>query len=223
VRYRIVGRVVIPSVVDPAAVADGALMTGAGLGRLENAGNLSAGVAPVVHFRPGGDRAAAEREIERMPGVGRPGNGILAAHPPLEVRRVEQLDRLPLFLALFLVVIGAVAVGHLLVTSVQRRRHDFAVLKSLGFCRSQTYRTVFVQATTVALVGIVIGLVVGTALGALVWRAAAGRVGVLAEVEISGIALTLIGLATVLLANLVAAIPARTAARTPVAVALRTD
>jgi hypothetical protein len=223
VRYRIVGRVVIPSVVDPAAVADGALMTGAGLGRLENAGNLSAGVAPVVHFRPGGDRAAAEREIERMPGVGRPGNGILAAHPPLEVRRVEQLDRLPLFLALFLVVIGAIAVGHLLVTTLQRRRHDFAVLKSLGFCRSQTYRTVFVQATTVALVGIVIGLVVGTALGALVWRAAAGRVGVLAEVEISGIALTLIGLATVLLANLVAAIPARTAARTPVAVALRTD
>lgn len=222
-QYTIVGRVVVPSVVDPQAVADGAIMTGPGLARLENADNLSSNIAPVVRFRAGVDRAKAERELDALPGIGRPDHGFVPVATPLEVRRVEQLDRLPFALAIFLTVLGAIAVGHLLVTSVQRRRRDFAVLKSLGFGRAQTYRTVCVQATTVALVGIVIGLVVGAALGAFVWRAAAGRVGVLGEVEVPGLLLVGIAMVTVVLANLIAAVPARTAARTPVAVTLRAD
>jgi FtsX-like permease family len=221
--YRVVGRVVVPTVSDPQALADGAIMTGAGLARLANGDSLNSSIAPVVRFRAGVDRGKAERELETLPGIGRPGNGFVPVATPLEVRRVEQLDRLPIALAIFLTVLGAVAVGHLLVTSVQRRQRDFAVLKSLGFGRAQTYRTVCIQATTVALVGVGIGLLVGAALGAFVWRAAAGRVGVLGEVEVPGLALVGIALATVVLANLIAAIPARAAARTPVAVTLRAD
>jgi putative ABC transport system permease protein len=224
VEYRIVGRVVVPTLVDPQAVADGAVFTGAGLLRLETPDSVSAGVAPVVRFRGGVDVARAGQEIDRLPGVGRPGGpGLIPPPVPLEVERVQQIDRVPLALAAFLTILGAVAVGHLLVTSVQRRQRDFAILKSIGFGRRQLYATVAVQATTVAVVGVVVGLVAGVAAGSVLWRGAADRVGVLAQVEIPVLALALIALATVVIANVVAAFPARRAARTQAAVVLRTD
>jgi FtsX-like permease family len=223
-RYRVVGRVVIPSLVDPQAVADGAVFTGDGLARLEEPQNVSVSVAPVIHFRPGVDRGAAARRIDALPGVGRSGGPGLTRTPvPLEVDRLQQVDRIPLALALFLLVLGALAVGYLLVTSVHRRARDFAVLKVLGFRRRQTYAAVCVQATTVAVVGLVVGLVLGVALGAVLWRAATGRVGVLGVVEFPIPTLALVALGTIVLSNLIAAVPARTAARTPVAVTLHAD
>jgi ABC-type lipoprotein release transport system permease subunit len=59
--------------------------------------------------------------------------------------------------------------------------------------------------------------------GAFLWRAAADRVGVLPEVQIPFLALGGIALVTVVIVNVVAAFPARTAARTQVAVVLRSD
>lgn len=224
VKYRIVGRVVVPSLDDPQAVADGAVFTGPGLLRLENPENVSASVVPVVRFRPDVDVARAGREIDRLPGVGRPGGpGLLPPRVPLEVERVQQIERVPFALGLFLTILGTVAVGHLLVTSVQRRRRDFAVLKSLGFRRSQLYGTICAQATTVASVGLAVGLITGVAAGTFLWRAAAERVGVLSEVHIPVLALAAIALVTVVIVNVVAAFPARTAARTQAAVVLRSD
>jgi hypothetical protein len=215
---------VIPSLVDPQAVADGAVFTGDGLARLEEPRNVSVSVAPVVRFRPGVDREAATRRIDALRGVGRAGSPGLTRTPvPLEVDRLQQVDRIPFALALFLLVLGALAVGYLLVTSVHRRARDFAVLKALGFRRRQTYATVCVQATTVAVVGLVVGLVLGVALGAILWRAATGRVGVLGVVDFPLPTLALVAVGTIALANLIAAIPARTAARTPVAVTLQAD
>jgi hypothetical protein len=223
-RYRVVGRVVIPSLVDPQALADGAVFTGDGLAQLEEPENVSVSVAPVVRFRPGADQAAVVRRIDALPGVGRDGSpGLARTAVPLEVERLEQVDRIPLALAAFLIVLGALAVGHLLVTSVHRRARDFAVLKALGFRRGQTYATVCAQATTVAVVGVIIGLVLGVALGAVFWRAAAAQVGVVGDVAFPIPALVLVALGTVVVANLIAAVPARTAARTPVDVTLRAD
>jgi hypothetical protein len=222
--YRIVGRVVVPSLVDPEAVADGAVFTGAGLARLENRDNLSASAVPVVRFRSGADATRAGEQIDRLPGVGRDGGpGLIRTRVPLEVERLHQINRVPFALAVFLTILGAVAVGHLLVTSVQRRRRDFAVLKSLGVGRSQLYGTVCAQATTVAVIGLAVGLITGVAAGTLLWRAAADRVGILPEVEIPYLTLGAIALVTVVLVNVVAAFPARTAARTQAAVVLRRD
>ncbi len=123
----------------------------------------------------------------------------------------------------FLAILGAGAVGLLLVTSVQRRRRDFAVLRSLGFRRSQLYATVWVQATTVACTGLVLGLVVGTAAGSVLWVMAAASVGLLPEVDVPAAALAVIVLATLVTANGVAAFPARAAARERPAGALRSE
>jgi putative ABC transport system permease protein len=215
---------VIPTLIDPQALADGAVFTGDGLALLEEPNNVSVSVAPVIRFRTRADRAAATGRIDALPGVGRDGGpGLVRSEVPLEVERLEQVDRIPLALAAFLIVLGAIAIGHLLVTSVHRRARDFAVLKAIGFRRRQTYGTVFAQATTVAAVGVIVGLTVGVAAGSVIWRAAASRIGVLAEVDFPLPALVLVALGTIVLANVVAAFPAYSAARTPAAVVLRRD
>lgn len=105
--YRIVGRIVVPSLTEPQAVADGAVFTGSGLVRLETRENVSASAAPVVRFRSGVDQARAAQQIDRLPGVGRPGNaGLLRPRVPLEVDRLQQVDRVPFALAVFLTILG---------------------------------------------------------------------------------------------------------------------
>jgi hypothetical protein len=98
------------------------------------------------------------------------------------VARLEQVDRIPTVLALLLAVLGALAVGHLLMASARRRRRDLAVLKTLGFTRRQVMTTVVWQAVTVAAFGIVVGAAFGIAAGSWLWRTTAEDVGVVADV-----------------------------------------
>jgi ABC-type antimicrobial peptide transport system permease subunit len=53
------------------------------------------------------------------------------------------------------------------------------LLKALGFVRRQVALFVSWQTTTVALVGVIVGLPIGTAVGRLVWRGLGGNIGVL--------------------------------------------
>jgi hypothetical protein len=222
--FRIVGRVAVPALSDPQAVADGAVFTGAGLERLVSGDDTSTSAELLVRFRPGADKVAAAARIRKLPGIGgfdQP--GVVAVAAPLEVERLDQIDRMPLVLGTFLAVVGAIAVGHLLVTSVRRRRRDFAVLKSIGFTRRQVLATVSWQATTVAVAGLLVGLVLGIVFGSLMWRAVADRVGVLPAVAIPAGVLAGVAVATIVVVNVIAAVPARSAARTKPAVALRSE
>jgi ABC-type lipoprotein release transport system permease subunit len=64
-----------------------------------------------------------------------------------------------------LAVFGAATLAHLLVVSVSRRRREIGLLKVLGFVNGQIASTVAWQATTLALVGVVIGVPLGVAAG----------------------------------------------------------
>ena len=116
-----------------------------------------------------------------------------------------------------------VAVGFALVTAVRRRRRDLAVLKTLGFDRRQVRVTVAWHATTVAAIGLLVGIPLGMAVGRFVWRAVADELGVSAEPTWPVLAIALLVPAAVLAVNLVAAVPARRAARTRPAVVLRSE
>jgi ABC-type antimicrobial peptide transport system permease subunit len=82
---------------------------------------------------------------------------------------------------------------------------------------------VSLQATTVAVAGLIVGLALGIVVGALMWRAVADRVGVLPAVAIPGGVLAGVAIATIVAVNAIAAVPARSAARTKPAVALRSE
>jgi hypothetical protein len=64
--------------------------------------------------------------------------------------------------------------------SVGKRRRDTGLLKVLGFVRRQTAFAMSWQTTTVAVVGLVVGLPLGIAAGRLGWDLFAGYVGFVA-------------------------------------------
>ena len=130
--YRIVGRVVTPDLNDPQPLADSAVFTDAGLSRIFDS-NSSSNRFLVGRFTPGVDRAAVERRIATLRGLDQPAGNTV----PAEVTRLRRIDWLPTILAVLLAGLALLAVGHALVTAVRRRRHELALLKTLGFSRSQ--------------------------------------------------------------------------------------
>ena len=170
--YRIVGQTVMPGLSDPAPIADAAVFTAPGIARL---GDSNGGWNFVVRFAPGVDRADA---IRRLRAVGGSEGEPIAPTVPAEIDRVHRINGLPMALGLFVAVVALVAVGFALVTAVRRRRRDLAVLKTLGFDRRQVRMTVAWHATTVACIGLLLGIPLGVAVGRLVWRAVAENLGV---------------------------------------------
>jgi len=129
----------------------------------------------------------------------------------------------PLILGIILAIFGAATLTHLLIVSVGRRRRDMGLLKALGFVSRQVGATVYWQATTVTLVGLVVGVTVGVALGRVVWRAFALNVGVVPEPVVDLWVIVGLG-AAVLVGALVLAIgPALAAARARPARLLRVE
>jgi ABC-type antimicrobial peptide transport system permease subunit len=217
VNYRIVGRVVFPTLGQAQPLADGVAFTGDGNSPLFDPNNFFRYF--VGRFAPGVDRAAVEREIAAIPQLGHPTGPTV----PVEVDRLRQIGWFPTTLAALLGGLALVAVSHALVTAVRRRRRELAVLKTLGFNRRQVRATVAWQATTLATVGLVIGIPAGLIVGRLVWRLVADGLGVSTTAVIPALALLLTVPAVLALVNLVAYLPARAAAQTRPALALRTE
>jgi hypothetical protein len=216
VPLRIVGQVVLsPEITnEQVKLGYGAVMTLAG------AAAVSRSPMPVnvylVRLRHSGDPAAIARLQRQFPGV------VLPAVAPPEVRELQGVSGLPLALASVLTLLAVLTIAHTLVTSVRRRRRDLAILKTVGFVGRQVRATVGWQATAIAAAGLVIGLPLGAAAGRWAWTLLAQGFAI-EPVAVISPALLLAVPAVLLLANAVAAIPARTAARTRPAVVLRAE
>jgi ABC-type antimicrobial peptide transport system permease subunit len=145
------------------------------------------------------------------------------AERPGDLSNYTRVRGTPLLLAAVLALMAIGALGHVLVTSVRRRRRDTAVLKTLGFVRRQVSAVTAWQATTMAAVALLIGIPVGILLGRVAWTTFADALGVGPASLIPAWALLLAIPATIVLANLIAAIPALLSARTHPAVVLRSE
>ena len=216
VALRITGQVVLsPEITnEQVKLGSGGVMTLAG------AATLSRAPLPVnvylVTLRHPGDRAAMARLKREFPGV------VLPAVPPPEVREVQGVNDLPLALASVLTLLAVGTIAHTLVTSVRRRRRDLAILKALGFVGRQVRASVAWQATAIAGAGLIVGLPLGAAAGRWAWTALAQAFAI-EPVPVISAGLLLAVPAVLVLANAVAAIPARTAARTQPGVVLRAE
>jgi hypothetical protein len=215
---RIVGRAVFPIVSDPAVVADGAGFTGEGIAAFDDPDDQEGYHQILVRFAPGVDEAAAERRLARLAG-----ESLTRPQLPPEIERLTQVDRLPFVLAAFLALLAALAVGHALVSAVDRRRRDLALLKTLGFVRGQVSATVACQASTLAVAGLVVGIPLGIVAGRWAWALVAGGLGVATDAAMPTLVLLAVIPAVLLIANAVAFLPGRVAARTRPAVVLRAE
>ena len=129
----------------------------------------------------------------------------------------------PLILGVVLAIFGAATLTHLLIVSVGRRRREMGLLKALGFVSRQVGATVYWQATTVTLVGLVVGVPVGVALGRVIWRAFALNVGVVPEPVVDLWVIVGLGVAVLVGALVLAIGPALAAARARPARLLRVE
>ena len=105
---------------------------------------------------------------------------------------------------------------HALVTSVAARRRDLALLKTLGFTKRQILAAVGWQASVIVAIALLVGLPLGIAGGRVAWQAFAHQVGVIGVADVPALVLGLVAIGVVLVANGVATVPGRAAARTPV-------
>ena len=134
-----------------------------------------------------------------------------------------QMGSQPLTLAL---VLGAAAVLSLMVAllaSVRERRRQLALLKALGLTRRQVRQVIAWQASIILVTAAIIGVPLGIAAGRWAWSSFAVSLGVVPVTVIPGLALLAGFIALLLAGNLLTAVPASIAARTPPAVLLRAE
>jgi ABC-type lipoprotein release transport system permease subunit len=130
---------------------------------------------------------------------------------------------LPLILAGLFGLVALATLVHVLVTSVRRRRRDLAILRTIGFTRRQIVATIAWQATTIAVIALLIGVPLGFLVGRFTWALFADHLGVVSvPVEAWG-SVAIVVPTVLILANLVAIGPAMFARRTQPAQALRAE
>jgi hypothetical protein len=205
---------------------EGAWLTPAGYDRLFRGAHYAFKFhLAVVSLRPGADPQAVAGRLDKTAAAIKGGQGITFAPPdPLpQVRAIQDVAALPLALSAFLAVLAIGAVGHALSIAVRRRRHELAVLRALGLTRRQSRLVIITQASLLAAIGIAFGIPLGIALGRVLWHAAADMTPLAYNPPWALLALLLIAPVALLAANLLAAWPARRAARLRTAHILRTE
>jgi ABC-type lipoprotein release transport system permease subunit len=212
---RVVGRGVLSEFAGAARLGEGAAMTFDGLRAFvpESIKNLM-----LLRYAPGADHAAVSRRLDQAfeDNVYRPAK-------PTDLATLDRTGGTPLAVTLLLGLMAAATLVHALVSSVRRRRHDLAILKTIGFMRRQVSVAVVWQATTIALVAVIVGIPIGAAAGRWSWSAFADGLGVPADPATPLLAMVLLAVAILALANLAAAVPGVLAADLQPAVALRAE
>jgi len=248
VRLRIAGTAALPTIGDVigvhASMSTGAIFSTQALPPrdLTQYGPISGPNAMFIRLRPGVSPAAGLRSLEQIAGqlnrdaasplvtslfgdIGRYLQfvSVLPVQRPAEIVNYRSMGAMPAILAGGLAAGAVVGLGLTLIASVRRRRRDFALLKTLGFTRGQLAAVVAWQSTVIAVVGLVIGVPVGIAAGRWLWLAFAHELSAVPDPVIPAGSIALAVVAALVLANLVAALPGRAAARTPAAIVLRAE
>ncbi len=148
---------------------------------------------------------------------------VLGVLQPVQIVNYRSVGSTPVILAVGLAVGAILALGLTLASSVRRRRRDLAMLKTLGFTRRQLAAVVAWQSTTTALVGVVVGIPLGIIIGRELWTLFARSINAVPDPTVPVSSVLFVGVGTLVFANLVAALPGRSAARTSAALVLRAE
>jgi hypothetical protein len=151
------------------------------------------------------------------------GVSVVPVQRPAEIVNYRSMGTTPAILGAALGAGAITALGLTLIASVRRRRRDLALLKALGFTKRQLAATVAWQASVAVGIGIVVGVPLGIVLGRFLWDLFAHQIHVVAAPSVPTVSVILVAAGALALANVVAAIPGRIAARTPTAVLLHAE
>jgi putative ABC transport system permease protein len=213
--FRVVGTTMVTDGFEP-NVGDGALVTEEGLRRIDATDDGFSQVA--VSVADGSGRAATLAALaDEFPGLRSP------FPVPLSLANAERIGGLPLWLALAAAALAAFTFGHALAVSVRVNRGELAVCRVVGFTRRQLYGAIGTHASLLGLAATAIGVVAGMAGARWGWRVVADSFGVASGAVTTSWVLVVAAAATLLVANLAAALPARRAASNHPAAVLRAE
>jgi hypothetical protein len=148
---------------------------------------------------------------------------VLSVQRPAEIAYNRSIGTTPALLIAALVVAAMVALGLTLITSLRRRVRDLATLKALGFTGRQLIHTVCWQSSVAIGGGVLVGVPLGVVLGRWLWTLFARDISVVSAPTVPAVAIALVVIGALILANLVAIVPGRIAARTATAANLRQE
>ena len=247
VRLVIVGTATLPTIgtvlgVHPTMATGAVIPTSAvPTDLLDQFGPYSGPNAVFIRIRPGANPVAAERSLAKIakeglhafltpqviaaegPNAAGGTLQLLNAQRPAEIVNYRAMGTTPALLAGGLAVGALAALGLTLMASVRQRRRELALLKSFGLTQRQLAAAVAWQSTVIVLVGLIVGIPLGIALGRLLWGLFADQLSAVVESTIPGLVILLVAVGALLIANLVAALPGRSAAHTPTALVLRSE
>lgn len=220
VEATIVGTVILPATIDESlTLGDGGLMTLEGLRAVFGPqGDSAVAQSFLVEFADGVEPAEGIASLQQEFG-----ESIVTPRAPADVENLRRVQGLPALLAATVGLLALATLANTLVTCVRRRRRDLATFATLGFRPRQIASTVAWQATTIAVIALVVGIPLGIAAGRTVWALIMESIGTSVPAVTPWAALGLLALAVFLGANLIAALPARAAARTHPATTLRSE
>jgi hypothetical protein len=188
--------------------------------------------AEFVRLRSGASAALALASLRKIAGIGQkeidatPDGGgssvfVQSVDYPAEIENYRAIGVTPDLLALALALGAVVALGLTLVASVHRRRRDLALLRTLGFTGRQLLSAVAWQASVAGAIGAIFGIPLGILFGRWLWTLFANSIYAVPHPTVPVIAMVIVALSALALANIVAALPGRSAARTSAAQVLR--
>ena len=222
----VVGRVVLPGLgtypgSDKTSPGEGAVVTQAELRRL---GPDFGGGDILVDFRAG---TTGQQQAAAIRGARAASNTddviISRVQEPSDVVAYRDVRSTPIALSIVLALLATMTLAHGLISSVRRRRRELAMLKTLGFTRRQVSSTVAWHASTVVAIALLFGIPLGIVAGRWAWSTLATDLGAVIVPVVPWLVLAIGIPALLLLANLVAFVPGRIAARLRPAIALRSE
>ncbi|MGA3215447.1 MAG: FtsX-like permease family protein [Acidimicrobiales bacterium] len=186
--------------------------------------------AVVIRIRAGVDPTAAYRSLEEIttkinaiPGDPGAAGGVVPVLRPAEIVNYRSMGTTPAILSIGLALGAVVALALTLIASVRRRRRDLALLKTLGFTQRQAAAAVAWQSSVAVAVGMVIGVPAGIIIGRSLWVLFAHEINAVPAPAVPGTLIAVMVVGALALANIVAAVPGRIAARTPTSLLLRAE
>jgi ABC-type antimicrobial peptide transport system permease subunit len=220
---RVVGIAILPTLSDTLTLGSGVALTVDELRTLVPAAvSAPAYDTLVVRLRPGTDPQAATHKLADE--IARHGSLVVTKfETPTDLLNFGGVAAMPTLLGALLSALALVTIAHLLISSVRRRRRDLAVLRIIGFTRRQVRAAVAWQAATLMAVALAFGIPAGLICGRVAWIEFTRQVGVLPVLRVPALAFGVLVPAALVIALVVSALPAGSAARTRPARILRAE
>lgn len=220
--FHVTGLAVVPSLGLNEGIGQDGLLTAPGLARLNPTAPV---MAAAVSIRDGAPVDVVQR-LARLAGASESdiasGNEP-AGSVPSAIVNVARVRAIPFVLAALLAALALLTVGHTMLTSVQSRRRDVAILRSIGADRRWIARAVHWQATAFTVLPVLIGVPLGLILGRIVFRSFADSIGTVNDASIPVLLTLAVVAGLVVIANLIASVPAHRADRMTPALLLRPE